>query len=142
MKIFIGADHRGFELKGKLIEWLNSNGYQTQDCGAFEYNQGDDYPDFAKAVAQKVNAEEGSRGIVICATGIGADIVSNRSPNIRCGLGFNIDQIKKTRGDDDINILALASMFTSEESAKELVQTFLQTEFQPTEKHTRRLEKI
>ncbi len=140
--IYIGADHRGFELKGKLLEWLNSEEIQSEDCGAFKLDPNDDYTIFANAVAEKVASNDKSKGIVICSTGDGVDIVANKHSNIRCGLGFDVDQVKKSREDDDINVLALASDFTNEQKAKDLIQTFLNTTYQPTENHERRLEEI
>lgn len=142
MKVFIGADHRGFELKSKLIAWLGSYDYQVEDCGAFQYEQTDDYPDFAKVVSEKVVAEKGSRGIVICGGGSGVVMAANKIKGVRCTLGFKNDQIKAGRIDDDVNILAIASDFTDEGSAQEIVRTFLETEFDPSEKHARRIEKL
>lgn len=140
--IYIGADHRGFELKGKVLEWLKSDGIQIEDCGAFELDSNDDYTQLAKAVAEKVALNEDTKGIVICATGDGVDIVANKIEGIRCGLGFDSEQVKKSREDDDINILALASDFIDENKAKDLINTFLQTKYQPTENHERRLGEI
>jgi ribose 5-phosphate isomerase B len=142
MKIFIGADHKGFELKKEIKEWLSSANYQVEDLGAFEYKPGDDYVDFATSVANKVTSEKGSRGIVICGSGAGVDITANKTRGIRCCLGFNIEQVKAARNDDDINVLALASDYCELEKAKKLTDAFLNTDFDPTENHVRRIEKI
>ena len=144
MKIFIGADHRGFELKGKIIlELLSSMGNEyIEDCGAFEFSQNDDYVDYAKKVSEKVLANEGSRGIVICGSGVGVDIVANRIKGIKCGLGFNPDQVRNARNDDDINVLALGSDFIDFDGAKRIVKSFLETPFDPAERHQRRIKKI
>ena len=142
MKVFIGADHRGFELKNKLVDWLKTNGYEAEDCGAFSLDPHDDYPDFAEIVGENVSSNKDSRGILICRSGVGVDIVANKNLNIRCGLGFNAEQIRKTRNDDNINVLALAADFTDTETARELVKVFLQTDYQQTENHQRRIEKI
>ena len=142
MKVYLGADHRGFELKNKLLEWPKSNGYETEDCGAYELTPNDDYVDYAKKVAEKVVSNEGSRGVVICGTGVGVDIMANRAKGIRCGLGLNNEQVKVARNDDNINVLALASDFVDGQTAQTLVETFLQTEFYPSENHQRRIEKI
>ena len=94
MIIYIGADHRGFKLKETLKQFLQREGYTVNDMGNTEYLEGDDYPDFAKLVAQKVSANPAdSRGIVICASGVGVDIVANKFPNVRSALGFNPDFI-------------------------------------------------
>src|SRR3990167_2156290 len=107
MKIYLGADHRGFQLKEELKQFLETN-YDVEDCGAFEKIESDDYTDFAIKVAEKVSSNEGSRGIVICGSGVGVDITANKFPKIRCGLGINREQIKAARNDDDVNVLALA----------------------------------
>lgn len=142
MKIFIGADHRGFELKNKLVEWLNSNNYGVEDCGAFQFEQTDDYPDFAKAVGVGVSNQEGSKGIVICGGGSGVVIAANKIKGIRSSLALNNDQVKAGRNDDDVNVLGLASDFTNEQTAIEIVKTFLETEYDPSERHQRRIDKI
>jgi ribose 5-phosphate isomerase B len=142
MKVYIGSDHRGFELKNKIKTWLDENKYQVEDCGAFTYDQTDDYPDFAKAVAQKVVNEEGGRGILICGSGAGVNIAANKIKGIRCALGFNTEQIKASRNDDDANVLALASDFTDFEKSKTYISIFLQTAFAPTANHIRRLNKL
>ena len=126
MKIYLGADHRGFQLKEELKQFLETN-YDVEDCGAFEKIESDDYTDFAIKVAEKVSTNEGSRGIVICGAGVGVDITANKFANIRCGLALNQEQIQAGRSDD---------------KAREIVEVFLQTEFIPSEKHKRRLEKI
>lgn len=149
--IFIASDHRGFELKEKIKEWLVEGNYQFEDLGNDHFDPEDDYPDFAKKVAERLSGPtspselEGyvrGMGIVICGSGVGVDIVTNRYSGVRCGLGFSINQVKKAREDDDINCLALAADFLDEEVAKELVNIFLITRFSGEEKKKRRIEKI
>jgi ribose 5-phosphate isomerase B len=142
MKIYLGADHRGFDLKEKIKNWLVESGHQVEDCGANELILRDDYVDFTADVAKKVTNEQGSRGIVICGSSAGVNITANKIKGIRCSVGFNIGQVKAARNDDNINILALASDFTFLEDAKVLIDTFLQTAYDPTDNHARRLEKI
>lgn len=142
MKIYIGADHRGFELKNEIKNWLISSGNDVEDCGALEFQKFDDYVDFAKEVAEKVAAEQGSRGIVVCGSGAGVDITANKVKGIRSVLGFNIEQVKAARSDDNVNILSLPGDFTFFEDSKSLIETFLQTPFNPTDNHVRRIEKI
>ena len=142
MKIYIGADHRGFDLKNDLKQWLISLGHQIEDSGANQKTPFDDYTDFAVGVANKVVAEQGSRGIVICGSGAGVDITANKIRGIRSASGFNIEQVEAARADDNINVLALASDFTFFDSAKDLVEAFLQTQYNPTDNHARRIEKI
>ena len=137
--IFIGADHRGFELKAKIAKWLAGRGYEFEDLGAYERDTSDDYVDYAIAVGERVGA---GRGIVICGSGVGADIAANKVEGVRCGLGWEADQVYAARKDDNINVLALASDNIEEEKALRLVETFLETEFVQTDRYLRRIEKI
>ena len=146
MKIYIGSDHRGFALKQALHSWLTENNYSVEDKGASEYVQTDDYVDYAKAVANAVVEDiqkgEDARGIVICGSGFGVDFTANKIKGIRGGIGFDEGQVKHGRTNDDINILALAAMFSGEETSKEMLKAFLETAFSGEERHIRRIEKI
>ncbi|MBI2506873.1 MAG: RpiB/LacA/LacB family sugar-phosphate isomerase [Candidatus Colwellbacteria bacterium] len=143
MIIYIGADHRGFKLKETLKQFLQESGYTVSDLGNTRYEEGDDYPDFAKLVGPKVSADAlNSRGIVICGSGVGVDVVANKFPNVRSALGFSSDQVMEARKDDDVNVLALASDFLEEDEAKKMVSVWLQTPFSGEERHKRRIEKI
>lgn len=143
MKIFIGADHRGFELKEKLKKWLTEKGYDVEDCGNTVYNKDDDYPDFAATVGKKVQElGEDGRGIVICGSGIGISFAANKVKGVRCAIGINHDHVFHGRDSDDINVLSLAPDFFSEEQMMEMVETFLETPFSQGERHVRRIKKI
>lgn len=139
--IFIGADHRGWELKGKVAKWLAGRGYEFEDVGAYEHDISDDYVDYAIEVGVR-SQRVGGRGIVICGSGVGADIVANKVLGVRCGLGWEVDQVHAARKDDNINVLALAADNMEEEKAFKLVETFLETEFVESDKYLRRIEKI
>lgn len=143
MTIFIGADHRGFELKNQLIEYLQEKNIRVEDMGAYEYDRHDDYPDMASRVAQAVsqNSQE-FLGIVICGSGVGVSIAVNRTKGIRCGLGFSAKQIEDARAHDHINVLGLPSDFISIEAAQELVDAFVTTTPFQKEKYLRRIQKI
>ena len=146
MRIYIGADHRGFNLKETLKHFLSQEKISFQDVGAFELDPNDDYPVYAQKVAESVSNDsrlgKENRGVVICGSGVGVDIVANKFNGVRCGLGMNVEQVRSARRDDDINVLALASDDTDEQSAIEIVKTFLETEFEKSKKHERRLEEI
>lgn len=137
--IFIGADHRGFELKAKIAKWLAGRGYEFEDVGAYEHDPSDDYVDYAITVGERVGA---SWGIVICGSGVGVDIAANKVPGVRCGLGWEVDQVHAARKEDNINVLALPADNMEEEKALRLVETFLETEFVQTDRYLRRIEKI
>ena len=146
MKVYLGADHRGFKLKEELRVWLLENKISVKDLGAFKYNPDDDYPLFAQEVARNVVADLeknlGVRGIVICGSGVGVDIVANKFNHIRSGLAVSVEQVEEARKDDDINILAIPSDFVNGETAKKIVKIFLETPFSKKEKKIRRLEEI
>lgn len=146
MKVFLGADHRGFQLKESLETWLKSLGEETVDLGAQEVIADDDFVDYAKNVAEMVSSElsygSAVRGILICGSGVGADIVANKIKGVRCGLGLSKEQIASARKDDDITILAIASDFTSLSNAKEMTRAFLETPFSGLDRYQHRIEKI
>lgn len=143
MLIFIGADHRGFRLKEMLKNFLKEGGYEIVDKGDAQYVEDDDYPDFAKEVAKEVDADpEARRGILICGSGVGVDVVANKFPRVRSALVSSNDQTFAARHDDDANVLSLAADFTTEEDAKKIVKVFLATPFSGEEKHKRRIQKI
>lgn len=144
MIIYIGADHRGFKLKESLKNFLNAMNYQAIDLGNDHYDENDDYPDFAEKVAEKVGGDTSgeSRGIVICGSGAGVGITANKFRGARCVTAISPEQAAVTRKDEDTNILALAADFLSEETAKNIVKTWLETLFSGEERHKRRLEKI
>lgn len=143
MHIFIGADHRGFELKNKLVEYLQEKNIRVEDMGNYQYDPLDDNPDFGQKVAQGVlqNPEE-NRGIAICGSGIGMSIATNRFKGIRCCLGFNEEQVKHGRENDHINVLAIPSDYIDFETAKKFIDIFLNTNINPNEKYVRRAKKL
>lgn len=141
--IYIAADHRGFELKAHIDEWLKGRGYAFEDLGAYEYNAWDDYTDYAIDAAQKVaENSDGNRAVLICGSGIGMAVAANKVSGVRAGLGFAADQVHAGRKDDNINILVIAGDNTNEMEAMELVEKFLETEFVESDSYLRRIEKI
>jgi len=143
MTIFFGADHRGFELKNKLIEYLQDKNIRVQDLGNYEYDPQDDHPDFAKKVATAIqqNLEE-FLGIVICGSGVGVCITANRFINVRAVLGFDQNQVQHARENDHVNVLALPSEYIGFEKAKLLVDTFINSQPRLEEKYLRRVKKM
>lgn len=142
MKIYIGADHRGLNLKTKIRHWMDEWEYDYEDLGAFKFDQYDDYTTYAEKVASVVSDDSHARGILICGSGVGVDVVANKFDGIRSSLGKNKEQVKAGRSDDDMNILVLAADFTTDQEAKEMVQVFLETEFAQKARYIRRLEDI
>jgi len=143
MLIYIGADHRGFELKETLKDFLKTKGYEFVDVGNSKYDENDDYTDFAKLVGKALSEDPAvRRGILICGSGVGVDIAANKFRGVRSSLAFNSDQAFMARNDDDTNVISLPADFLSEEDARKILGTWLATPFDGKEKHARRLEKI
>ena len=159
MKIYLGSDHNGFELKEKIKTWLIDWGYELEDMGAYELNPEDDYPDFIKLVAQAVseNPKE-SMGIVLGFSGQGEAVVANRYKGVRAAVFYGesrevsevgqkrMDKSKNmivlSREDDNANVIALAAGFLSDKQAKEALKLWLETPFTGEERHERRIKKI
>lgn len=142
MKIFIGADHRGFELKEKIARWLFEMDHAYMDLGAEKLDPKDDYTKFAENVASLVAKNEASRGVLLCGSGVGVEIVANKFDGIRASIGKSVLQVEAGRNDDDINILVIATDFTSEKEAKAMLIAFLETKYVGNARHERRLEEI
>ena len=143
MTIYIGADHRGFKLKEMIKEFLKNRGYNVLDVGDTFYDENDDYPDFAVNVAEKIGVEyENSRGILVCASGVGMSVVANRFPRVRAGLIMTPDQAFDARNDDDSNVLVLPANYITSDVAKRILITWLETPFSGEEKFRKRLAKI
>lgn len=142
MTIYIGADHRGYAMKEGLVAWLREQGHDVHDMGAAEYTEGDDYPDYAKAVAQEVASDAQARGIVLCGSGVGMAVAANKIQGVRAALIHDTNIAKAARNDDDINVLALGADYISLEEAKSAASVFLETPFSGEDRHTRRIGKI
>ena len=143
MLIYIGADHRGFQLKESLKSYLKTSGYEVVDIGNDKYLATDDYPDFAALVARKVSLDpENSKGILICGSGVGVDVAANKFKNVRSALAFNTEQAAMSRSDDNANVLSLAADYLEEAEAKKILTVWLATPFSGEERNQRRLRKI
>lgn len=159
MKIYIAADHAGFELKKTLIAHLRSNGHEVEDMGAHKLDPGDDYPDFIYPCAKKVGETTGAMGIVVGGSGQAEAIVANKAKGVRAALFYGpvraqeavdvtgrkssdpYEIIRLARLHNNANILALGARFITPEEAKKAVTTWLEAEFEGG-RHERRIEKI
>jgi ribose 5-phosphate isomerase B len=141
--IYIGADHRGFDLKEVLKNSLKLAGYSVMDLGSAVKDENDDYPAIAMKVAEKVSLEvETARGVLICGSGVGVSVVANKFKGIRAALVGNPNQAFDSRNDDNANVLALGSNYLDEETAKKIIVTWLETPFASDERYKRRIEEI
>lgn len=142
MKVFLGSDHRGYYLKEKIAKWLYENKCDFFDVGAQSLELSDDYTKYASEVASLVANEKGGRGVVLCGSGVGVDVIANKFDGIRASVGKSAEQIKAGRRDDNMNILVIAADYTDEYEAKDMVKAFLETKFDQKERHRRRLKEI
>ena len=143
--IYVGADHRGFELKGKLKVFLKEEGYEFEDLGNHTLDPTDDYPDFGVKVAEKVFEDpNNNRGILLCGSGVGMDIVANKFKGVRSAVVWsdNEELIRCAREHNDSNVLSLPADHLTEEQAKKIVKLWLETPFSKEERHQRRIQKI
>ena len=143
MIIYLGTDHRGFKLKEHLKNSLKERGSEVVDLGNDNYDEDDDYPDFASVVAQRVSVDyEQSRGILICGSGVGVDIVANKFKNVRSALANTSNQAFDSRNDEDANVLSLGADYLTPEDALKIVEVWLTTPFSGESRHQNRLKKI
>jgi ribose 5-phosphate isomerase B len=141
MKITIGSDHAGFELKTLLIDYLQKNGHELLDVGT-DSTAPVDYPDYAQAVGLSVLQGKSERGILICGSGVGASVAANKIPGVRAGLCHDGYSAHQGVEHDDMNVLVLGSRVIGTELSKDLCITFINARFTGEERHRRRLEKI
>jgi ribose 5-phosphate isomerase B len=141
--MYIASDHAGFALKKYLIKYLkNQLKKEVEDLGPENFDEKDDFPDYAIPLAKKVAENKKDLGILICGTGHGMCIAANKIKGIRAILGYSIEGAEMGRRHNDANVLCLAGKFLSEEHASAIVKKFLETEFDGDERLSRRIEKI
>ena|SRR3989344_4787359 len=140
--IYLGADHRGFELKERIKKRLLDEGYEVIDLGNNHLDPADDYVDFAHSVADATSSNPSNRGVLFCGSGAGVDMVANKVEGVRSALVFDVSRAVQARQDEDANVISLPADTLDEESAYEIVKTFLETEFSGEPRHKRRLEKM
>jgi ribose 5-phosphate isomerase B len=139
-RIAIGSDHAGYPVKETIRKYLQAAGYQVDDQGTSS-EESVDYPDYGKAVGERVAAKQDDLGIAICGTGIGISIAANKVPGIRAGLAHDVLTARLAREHNDANVLALGGRIVTAAAAVEMVQTFLTTAYVGG-RHQRRLDKI
>ena len=141
MRIALGSDHAGYELKEHLASWLAESGHAVYDLGTFSAEPVD-YPDFAAAVSQAVLDGRAERGIVICGSGAGAAVAANKLNGIRASVAHDNYTAHQMVEHDDVNVLCLGSRVIGQAVAEDLVKIFLEARFTREDRHVRRLEKI
>lgn len=144
MKVYIGADHNGFGLKYKLVEYLKRQGYEVVDEGDTQLDPNDDFPVFAAKVAQAVlgSADPDPRGILICGSGQGMCMAANRFKGIRASLAWDRLSAKEARNDDNANVLCLPAKILDGKDADLIVETWLTTPYANAARFNRRIKEI
>jgi RpiB/LacA/LacB family sugar-phosphate isomerase len=141
MRVAIGSDHAGYELKEQLEAYLKDLGHQVSDLGTHSTDPVD-YPDYAEAVAKQVVKGAADRGLLICGSGVGASVAANKVPGIRAGICHDTYSAHQGVEHDDMNIVVVGARIIGIELAKEIVRTFLEARFSKEERHQRRLNKL
>jgi ribose 5-phosphate isomerase B len=160
MKVYLAADHAGFQLKEKVKGFLKQKNFEVEDCGAFALDNSDDYPDFISKAAKRVSENPASRAIVIGGSGQAEAMLANKFRNVRCALFYSpvapvhaadvtgrkstdpFEMIRLTREHNDANILSLGARFLREDDAIKAVDSWLRSPFSNDERHVRRIGKI
>jgi ribose 5-phosphate isomerase B len=139
MRVFLGSDHAGFELKARLIGHLNEAGHQPVDCGAFTFDPDDDYPPPCIAAGKRTVAEPGSLGIVIGGSGNGEQIAANKVRGVRAALVWSDETARLAREHNDANVMSIGARNHPEADALRFVDIFLATPFSGVARHARRI---
>ncbi|MBX5493994.1 MAG: ribose 5-phosphate isomerase B [Bryobacteraceae bacterium] len=141
MRIVLGADHAGYEMKQDLVDYVRTLGHQVLDVGTYGKDPAD-YPDFAAKVAEAIRNGDADRGILICGSGVGASVAANKIPGIRAGLCHDTYSAHQGVEHDDMNVLVIGSRVIAGHLARELVHAYLGARFSGGERHVRRLQKV
>ncbi|MFL6129487.1 MAG: ribose-5-phosphate isomerase [Mycobacteriales bacterium] len=139
MRVYLGSDHAGFELKTHLLEHLAAAGHETVDCGPTAYDPEDDYPPYCFATGERVIADPGSLGVVIGGSGNGEQIAANKVPGVRAALAWSEETARLAREHNDAHVVSIGARMHTPDEAAGLVDVFLATGFTGGERHARRL---
>jgi ribose 5-phosphate isomerase B len=142
VRVYLGSDHAGFELKAAIVAWLGEAGHEAVDCGPHHYDPQDDYPVYVLRAAEGVISDPGSLGIVIGGSGNGEQIAANKVPGIRAALAWTPGTARLARQHNDANVLSLGAREYSLDDALSFAQIFIETPFSAELRHARRLDMI
>jgi ribose 5-phosphate isomerase B len=142
VRVYLGSDHAGFELKSRLIEWLEAQGHEPVDCGPAAYHAGDDYPPYVMTAASSTIADPGSLGIVIGGSGNGEQIAANKIHGVRAALAWSEETAQLARLHNNANVLSLGARMHPIELAITFASTFIDTAFSGEPRHARRIDMI
>jgi ribose 5-phosphate isomerase B len=142
VRVYLGSDHAGFELKSRLISWLSGAGHEPVDCGPPAYHEDDDYPVYVMRAAEGVASDPGSLGIVIGGSGNGEQIASNKIPGVRAAVAWSDETAQLAREHNDANVLSLGARMYPIDDAMGFARIFVTTPFSGAPRHARRLQMI
>jgi ribose 5-phosphate isomerase B len=139
VRVYLGSDHAGYELKQRLVEHINALGHEAIDCGPPAYDAEDDYPPYVLRAASRTVADPGSLGIVLGGSGNGEAIAANKVRGVRCAVAFSDDTARLAREHNDANVLSLGARMYDDATASRFVELFLSTAFSNEPRHVRRI---
>ena len=142
MRVYLGSDHAGFELKNHLVEWLTAGGHDPVDCGPHVYDAVDDYPPFCLRAAERTAADPGSLGIVIGGSGNGEQMAANKVKGVRAALAWSEQTASLAREHNDANVLSVGGRMHTQDEATKFVEIFLATPYSQEERHQRRIDML
>jgi ribose 5-phosphate isomerase B len=142
MRVYLGSDHAGFELKQHLVNHLAKEGYEVVDIGAHVYDAADDYPTFCLHTGAKVVGDPGSLGVVIGGSGNGEQIAANKVAGVRAALAWNLETAQLSRQHNDANVVGIGARQHTLDEAAAIVEAFLSTPFSGDPRHVRRIEQV
>ncbi|GAA1902874.1 ribose-5-phosphate isomerase [Streptomyces sodiiphilus] len=142
MRVYLGSDHAGYELKNHLVEWLTQHGHEPVDCGPHIYDAQDDYPPFCLRAAARAAADPEALGVVIGGSGNGEAIAANKVEGVRCALAWSVETAKLGREHNDANVVSIGARMHSTDEATTLVEVFLATPYSKAERHQRRIDML
>lgn len=142
MRVYLGSDHAGFELKNHLVDWLKNNGHEPVDCGPHIYDAVDDYPPFCLRAAEKTAADADSLGIVIGGSGNGEQIAANKVKGVRAILAWSVQTAQLGREHNNANVISVGGRMHTQDEAVSFIEAFLATPYSDEERHTRRIDML
>lgn len=139
MRVYLGSDHAGYELKNRLVEWLRSAGHEPVDCGPHIYDAADDYPPFCLRAAERTAQDSEGFGIVVGGSGNGEQMAANKVNGVRCALAWSEETASLAREHNNANVVSIGARMHTTDEALKFVETFLNTPFSQGERHERRI---
>ncbi|MDT0323299.1 ribose-5-phosphate isomerase [Streptomyces millisiae] len=142
MRVYLGSDHAGYELKGHLIDWLKEHGHEPVDCGPHVFDAEDDYPPFCLRAAERTAADPEALGVVIGGSGNGEAIAANKVAGVRCALAWSEETARLGREHNNANVISVGARMHSADEATSFVAVFLSTSYSGADRHTRRIDML